>query len=367
MKILFPDTLDDFGLTVDRDTRNSGVTTRAFSMQDVAYALQGIETKVGGDDSGDANSLDYRVATIESLLTPGSANTVLMSNGVAPVWSSSLSLPGSLTVAGASLLQGTVDVLNALTIRGTADGLRLYRYVNAADATVFFPRKARGTEAAPTAVLNGDGLFYLSAAGFASGGSWVGAGVIQLDVDGAPTSTNVPGRWIFSTRDTSGTLNEVLRLDAAKVATFSGSVKTGDLIQATVASSGAKALGLESSATGNPNERTYLAAVQTSDGSQTTVHTIVTSSNAGYHVEAIVTGRRTAGGSDMASYHIAGTFRNAGGTLTQRGTTTVIHTAEDAAGFDANFAISGTSIQVRVAGSDTFNMQWNATIKITQV
>ena len=85
MKILFPDTLDDLGVTVDRDTRNAGLTTRSFSMQDVAYALLGIERKVGSEGSSDPDSLDYRIAILERLLSPGSTDTVVISNGTTVV------------------------------------------------------------------------------------------------------------------------------------------------------------------------------------------------------------------------------------------------------------------------------------------
>ena len=310
-------------------------------------------------------SHEYRLTALEERpVLPGGGldGKVLTWDRGQPVWSSSLNLPGSLAVGGA------LDLIGNLTIDGTGDGIRIYRYSDNADAVVLFPRKARGIKGSPAAIQNNDGLIYLSAAGWTTSGGWTAAGILQLDVDAAPSSTNVQGRWIFSTRDSGGNMNEVLRLDSAKLAAFKGPVTATGMLQATVAATGDKALGLESLATGTPNERTHLASTTSvADGTLATIHTIPTSSNKAYHVEAHIAGRRTSGGAEMGSFHIAGSFRNVSGTLTQRGTTTVIHTAKDDANMAGSFAVSGTNIQVQIGWATAYAMQWIAAVKVSEV
>lgn len=111
--------------------------------------------------------------------------------------------------------------------------------------------------------------------------------------------------------------------------------------------------------TGNGN-------VSTTDATPTTVHTFTTASNRSYHYEVRCTARRTGGSAgtagDTASYRLIGTFKNVSGTLTQVGTTTAIHTAEDQAGWDCTLGTSGTAIVVTGTGAANNNINWEAIV-----
>ena len=81
---------------------------------------------------GAAGGLVYQSgADATTFLTIGAGNTVLTSNGSAPVWSTALSLSGNLTVGGNLTVNGTTTYVNStvtnivdpiITIGGVADG-----------------------------------------------------------------------------------------------------------------------------------------------------------------------------------------------------------------------------------------------------
>jgi len=121
---------------------------------------------------------------------------------------------------------------------------------------------------------------------------------------------------------------------------------------------------LQSTATNDdPNILKYQNRVATTNNTVTTLHTVATTSNNSYIIEAKVLARRTGGSSgtasDTAGYKIIGVFKNNAGTLTQVGTTTVEHSSEDQAGWDCVFTISGTSVLVRVTGATNNNVTWH--------
>ncbi len=70
MEVLFPDTLQDFGLLQSRADRNAEppVLDQKLSLHDVAYHLDEIEKKIGANNSGDAKSHEYRLRTVEEEL-----------------------------------------------------------------------------------------------------------------------------------------------------------------------------------------------------------------------------------------------------------------------------------------------------------
>ena len=114
----------------------------------------------------------------------------------------------------------------------------------------------------------------------------------------------------------------------------------------------------------DPNSVLTQARVATTDATVTTLLTIATASNTTYLVRAFVAARRTGGASgtasDSAGYTFVGTFKNASGTLTQVGTTTAVHTAEDQAAWNATFDVSGTDIRIRVTGAANNDITWHA-------
>lgn len=113
----------------------------------------------------------------------------------------------------------------------------------------------------------------------------------------------------------------------------------------------------------DPNILKYQNRVATTDATVTTLHSVSTTSNNSYLVEAKVLARRTGGSSgtasDTAGYKIIGVFKNNAGTLTQVGATTVEFTAEDQAGWNCVFDTSGTTIRVRVTGATNNNITWH--------
>lgn len=59
-----------------------------------------------------------------------------------------------------------------------------------------------------------------------------------------------------------------------------------------------------------------------------------------------------------AGYVLAATFRRSGGTVTQVGATSVLHSAEDDAAWDAALDVSTTTVRVRVTGAAATNIAW---------
>lgn len=80
------------------------------------------------------------------------------------------------------------------------------------------------------------------------------------------------------------------------------------------------------------------------------------------HVEAIVLATETADHDEVASYHLAATFKVDAGVLSQVGTTTVIHTAESTGGWAATLDASGTTIRVRATGAADTDIRWSADV-----
>jgi hypothetical protein len=72
--------------------------------------------------------------------------------------------------------------------------------------------KARGTITSPQIVQNGDIIGFLTARGFDGTDYQINAN-ISLEVDGAPSSGNIPGRIVFQTRETTS-LIERMRINS---------------------------------------------------------------------------------------------------------------------------------------------------------
>ena len=96
---------------------------------------------------------------------------------------------------------------------------------------------------------------------------------------------------------------------------------------------------------------------------ETDIVTFPTATDTVYHVEAIFLGKKTDFAA-AASYRLAATFRNDGGTLTQIGTTAHIYSAEDTAAWDAELDADGTNIRARVNGAPLSNIDWLALLTI---
>lgn len=108
--------------------------------------------------------------------------------------------------------------------------------------------------------------------------------------------------------------------------------------------------------------------VNTTDDTPTTVQTIATATDVSYVVDVTIVARRTGGtagsAGDSAAYWLRGLFVNVAGTLTQVGATEKVE-FEDQAGWDADFAVSGTDILVQFTGAvdNDVTIKSNATVR----
>lgn len=109
-------------------------------------------------------------------------------------------------------------------------------------------------------------------------------------------------------------------------------------------------------------EYTGNETVTTTDATVTTIETIATTTDTVTTVYATVNGISSDGASTGGYIRVA-TFENDGGSLAQVGSTTSVHTAEDAAGWDVTFATSGTNILLRVTGALATNIRWHSVTK----
>lgn len=114
--------------------------------------------------------------------------------------------------------------------------------------------------------------------------------------------------------------------------------------------------------------------VNTTDATQTTAARFVTSANKAYHVRAYIVATETADFDEVASYELAATFKNDGGTLSLVGSVTAVHTGEstsawaatlDAASEDTYGTGTNTSnIRVRVTGASSTNISWMVALDV---
>ena len=106
--------------------------------------------------------------------------------------------------------------------------------------------------------------------------------------------------------------------------------------------------------------------VDTTDATVTTIQLITLEDETTCNIRAVVVGVQE-GGSNRASYEIVGTFYRTGGSATQQGTTTVIHSAESNASWDATFDVSSNDVRIRVTGIAATNIRWQSNAKITSL
>lgn len=136
---------------------------------------------------------------------------------------------------------------------------------------------------------------------------------------------------------------------------------------------GSEVLTLSSVATNDdPVYQVVQARLTTTNASANqTLQTVALTASMTYMLEARVVARRTGGSAgtaeDGASYSLIGTFKTVGGAATQIGVTTVDHSAESQAAWDANLAVSGANVLVRVTGAANNNIVWHATTIVQNV
>ena len=110
MKIKFPEILD-IPVTVDVETRNEGQRFNSIQIDDLLYLIDAIERKLGVDDSTDTTSIDYRVSTLEQLVTLQQATILLLQQALVIAKSYTASITSSGTVVSLPATQtGTYDI-----------------------------------------------------------------------------------------------------------------------------------------------------------------------------------------------------------------------------------------------------------------
>lgn len=110
-------------------------------------------------------------------------------------------------------------------------------------------------------------------------------------------------------------------------------------------------------------EKEGSAEVVTNDDTPTSILTYATSTDKSYSLEGTITARRTGGSAgaagDGATYKIVASFKNTGGTLTERtGSPTLLVEIEDNTDWDVVSDISGTDYSVQVVGDTDNDINW---------
>lgn len=134
--------------------------------------------------------------------------------------SGATTLPGAGTItSGGSLLLGfnTTIVAGGPTLQavGSDPIFGLYRFSADINDGALIIGKSRGTTSTPGAVVSGDSIGecdFRGDDGSTAGKITVGAAVIRVLVDGAVSTGIVPGRIVFQTMNSGGTLAERMRL-----------------------------------------------------------------------------------------------------------------------------------------------------------
>ena len=223
--------------TVDNFTGNGSATT--FTMTDTPYSANSILVTVDGivqtastnyTVSGTTLSFGTSAPDSGAIITVvhlgfSSGNKAVMDGSITPVklstgglyWNTS----GQVSI-GNTTPRGVGGSIRALTIEGigpSSQGISLIR--NSADASASFIMltKTRGTAInANNAVTSGDSLgnIYFYGADGTTSSSAIGAAAALIvgQVDGTVSTGVVPGRLVFQTASSAGTLTERMRIDS---------------------------------------------------------------------------------------------------------------------------------------------------------
>jgi hypothetical protein len=112
-------------------------------------------------------------------------------------------------------------------------------------------------------------------------------------------------------------------------------------------------------------ENAYMARIETTDATVSTLHSFVITANRTYLIEARVTARRTGGASgtadDGAVYIRRAMVTTKSGTVTINAVDTEL-TQEDQVGWDCTFDVSGNNIRVRVTGAANNTIDWGCKV-----
>ena len=99
------------------------------------------------------------------------------------------------------------------------------------------------------------------------------------------------------------------------------------------------------------------STVQTTDATVTLIHTVATTTDNVTWIEATIQGRDNTA-NEAAFFKFSALFDNNSGTVSQKGSTTVLDSHEDDVSWDFDLNISGTDVQIRVTGDATNAVEW---------
>lgn len=107
--------------------------------------------------------------------------------------------------------------------------------------------------------------------------------------------------------------------------------------------------------------------VSTTDATVTTLWSTATASDHCYHIVADVFATETVDHDEVASYRLAATVNNDGGTASIVGTVTAMHFAESTSGWGAIIDVSTPSVRVRVTGAAATAINWKASVNVQMI
>lgn len=207
-----PTTLSGYGITDAIDT-SATAQTKSGTLTAASFIPTSSTVPTNGMYLPAANTLGFatnstRAVTIDSTGKVGIGTT-------SPAQILSIYSATSATI----ISEGDATTFNILS-RSSTD--------TTSAALVF--RKARGTSASRTVVSSGDFLGNIIFAGY-DGASNIIAGSITSAADAAPSTGIIPGRLIFNTADSAGTLTERMRIDSSGQIGIGSATAAGQIIR----------------------------------------------------------------------------------------------------------------------------------------
>lgn len=169
-----------------------------------------------------------RSGTTDFLVTPVSLDTAQIFSAVQKININAASAPTALT--------GTIfEVIQADGVISRIATTSFSNAVGSFAGGIFTVRNANGTGASPTTLASGNQIGSFNYHGY-DGTNWTSAATIQGFVDGTVATSQVPGRIVFATANSAGTITEVARFDSAQLLTLqSGVIKMAASSAATTA------------------------------------------------------------------------------------------------------------------------------------
>lgn len=221
MATVFPTSLDSLVNPTASDSL--ATVNHADQHANANDAIEALQAKVGINSSAVTTSLDYLVRNINAstaivsgsssgdlvrITQTGAGNALVVEDSANPD-----STPFVINSSGSVVIGGTVNTGNALLDIFSDASLGIGVRSAGSSGGRIIAQRANGTIASPTAVASESVLGQFRADGY-DGTSFVQAATINLVADGTVSTGVVPGRLIFQTASSAGTLTERMRIDS---------------------------------------------------------------------------------------------------------------------------------------------------------